>query len=69
MSYLCTAAVFVIWGIVQIVKGDYGFAIADFLFVAVNILGYLIESNKETKKAFEKFEEIFFEIYGKHEKK
>jgi accessory gene regulator protein AgrB len=69
MTNLSCAIFFVVWAFVQIINGNYGFAIADFILAGLNILIYLIDRNEKVKEAFEMFEEIFFETYGKDKKK
>lgn len=69
MINLCSTIFFIVGSIIQIINGNYGFAIAGFLLAGLTIFEYLIDRNEETKEAFEKFAEIFFEIYGKNEKK
>ena len=68
MSNLTIAVTLSIWAIIQIVNGDYGLAIANFILSGLNVFAYLIDQNPQAKQAFKEFEKIFFELYGKDDK-
>lgn len=65
MSNLAVAVMMIIWAVGQIINGDYGFAIADFLLAGLNIFVYLIDRNEEAKKAFEKVLEELMKFDGR----